>query len=146
MPIAAASSESVKSSRDPVLAIFMSAHGIKRRPTIIITATKAATCANVLTITQATSSQETAFSLPATRPAAAGSSTRIKTQMMSSTTSHPTEIRPSTVFNVPSISRAFKSTTVEAQERHRPKTTADDMGHCQNSCAIQAPRTVAEAI
>lgn len=52
MPIAAASRESVKSSRDPVLAIFMSAHGIKRRPTIIITATKAATCANVLTITR----------------------------------------------------------------------------------------------
>ena len=46
-------------------------------------------------------------------------------------TSQPTEICPSTVFRCPCISRALSSTTVDAQDRHRPKISPEARLHSQ---------------
>ena len=63
--------------------------------------------------------------------ATGGSNTRMMTVAMSSTTSQPTEIWPSTVLRCPCISRALSSTTVEAQDRHKPKRSEAAALHSQ---------------
>ncbi len=47
-PSEIASTASVKSSRDPMPAVFSSSHGIARRPTMSISAMNAATLASVI--------------------------------------------------------------------------------------------------
>ena len=137
IPTEAVRIDSVKSSRDPVLAICQSTQGMNLRPTTIMMATKATTCSSVEAITYAMPLAVigSAASLPpGATPmiwAIGGNSTRISTVAMSSTTSQPTEICPSTVFRCPCISRALSSTTVDAQDRHRPKISPEARLHSQ---------------
>ena len=79
------------------------------------------------------------------REASGGRSTRIKTVMMSSTTSQPTAIWPSPLSRIPRLSNPLRSTTVDAHERHMPKTMLCPHGQPQK-WASTAPKQVASPI
>jgi hypothetical protein len=69
----------------------------------------------------------------------------MRTTTRSSTTSHPTAIRPFSEPSTPRSSNARSSTTVLATESASPKTSPAPGGHPQ-AVATPAPSTVATAI
>ena len=117
-----------------------------RRPTMNMTATKAATLANVTPTGTASAERlaaETAS--PFKMPAMGGSRTRVSTIAMSSTMSHPTAMRPRSVSIRRRSCSARNSTTVLATESAKPKTTPAPVGQPSIN-ARPTPRSVATAI
>src|SRR5205809_5988467 len=116
----------VKSSREPVRAICQSNHGNRRLPTTSMSAMKTETWPNVRTSVVSklrfSAPSGTAFGLPPSHSASGGSNTSTNTITRSSTTSHPTAMRPLTVSRRPRLSRVLRSTTVLATESARPNT------------------------
>ena len=116
----------VKSSREPVRAICQSNHGNRRLPTTSMSAMKTETWPNVRTSVMSklrfSAPSGTAFGLPPSHSASGGSNTSTNTITRSSTTSHPTAMRPLTVSRRPRLSRVLRSTTVLATESARPNT------------------------
>ncbi len=120
IPSASASTDRVKSSREPVAALFARIHGITRRPTTIISTIKAATLPMVSSRSHAS---RVGLALPcSSMPAMAGSSTSVSTITRSSTISQPIAIWPRWLSISCRSSSARSSTTVLAVERHRPNT------------------------
>ena len=64
----------------------------------------------------------------------------------SSTTSHPTAMRPSGPERMPLTSRALRSTTVDAQESESPSAKASTQWRPKITCAATAPSAVAPSI
>ena len=131
MPIAAATTQSVKSSREPVRATCISSQGKARRPTPSIRATKSATFPKVMASCvpkPRPAGSAGAASAPSTN-ASGGSRTRTSTMIMSSTTSQPSAIFPVSDCNVPSASSARSSTTVLATDSDRPKMRPAPKSH-----------------
>ncbi|MCY1528404.1 hypothetical protein D9M68_635070 [compost metagenome] len=121
MPIAAAITDRVNSSREPVLATCISIQGSTRRPATSITVTKPATSNKVLPRVYHSGSAPSSTTVPPSTPAKGGSSTSTSTVARSSTTSQPTAMRPFIESRMPRDSNALSSTTVLAQDSDRPK-------------------------
>ena len=143
MPSAAATTQSVNSSREPVRATCHNSQGNRRRPPTSISAMKSATCARV--IPSVTSRDSLGADSPADMLARGGSSTSTSTITRSSTTSQPTAMRPLGVSSTPRLSSAFSSTTVLATESARPNTIPAIRLQPQNVARPQ-PMAVAVAI
>src|SRR3990172_6393268 len=97
-PTAAAITQRVNNSREPVRATHQSTLGSPRRPTTSMNAMKAATLATVApTVVQSSPAEIAAADVESTdarTPANAGNSTRTSTMTRSSTNSQPTAMRP----------------------------------------------------
>ena len=144
MLTAAATTHSVNSSREPVRVTCHSTHGKTRRPTMSISATKVATSSSVIPSAIPRSRPDSA--LPgASAVASGGSSTSTSTIARSSTTSHPTAMRPLTDSSMPLLSSARSSTTVLATESARPNTIAPASAQ-PHQVATPTPSAVAIAI
>ena len=95
MPTAAATTHSVNSSRDPVRATCHNSQGNNLRPTSSISATNPPTCSSVHPrVRQSCAASRSAPEPPPSHPPSGGSSTSTSTMARSSTTSHPTAMRP----------------------------------------------------
>ncbi|MCY1289294.1 hypothetical protein D9M70_383810 [compost metagenome] len=144
MPMAAATTASVNSSREPVLATCHSNHGNTRRPAISINAINAVTWRSVCRMVTPMDPDACPCAPlePPSSPASGGSRTSTRTVARSSTTSHPTAMRPFMVSSTPRLSRALSSTTVLAHDKDKPNIRP--LPQCQpQPHAITMPNTVA---
>ena len=82
---------------------------------------------------------------PPSNTAVAGSNTNTKTMTRSSTKSQPTAILPLTELSRPRSPKALSNTTVLAQDKLRPNTSAEPKLHPQ-SMETPMPNSVATAI
>ena len=113
-----ASTANVNSSREPESATLASNQGMARRPTMTMSATKPPT----LTRVHATLAVISPGVVPPV--ASTGTTTSATTMARSSTMSQPTEMWPARVSSNWRSSSARSITTVEATDRHRPKSSA----------------------
>ena len=123
MPMATASTDRVKSSREPVRATCCSSQGTTRGPSTMASVTKAATLPSVMASDTARFPSPSAGAAPRTS-ASAGRRTRTRTMARSSTMSQPTAMRPALVVSPLRSSSARRTTTVLATDRQSPKTSA----------------------
>ena len=120
--MAAAITESVNNSREPVFTTCHSSQGSTRRPTSSIRAMNAATCSRVWPKACHSGRASSAGAAPPpSKPASGGINTSTSTQARSSTTSQPTAMRPFIESSTPRASRALSNTTVLAHESDSPK-------------------------
>ena len=144
MPSAAATTDSVNSSRDPVLEICHIIQGMTLRPAKSMMRIKATTWSNVSPITY----QMTLMSWPGgplITSAREGISTSASTITKSSMTSQPTAIRPSMETKMPRVSSALSNTTVLAHDKEIPSTSASP-GDQPHKLATPMPINVATVI
>ena len=100
--------------------------GTRRLPTISIKAIKPETFSKVSpSVSQIFSSLVLSKACPPSNTAVAGKSTNAKTITKSSTNNQPTAILPLTESSRPRSPNAFKSTTVLAQDKLKPKIKAE---------------------
>ena len=120
--------------------------GIKRLPIISMKAIKPATLSKVIPkVSQIFSSLAPSSACPPKSTAVAGNSTSAKTMTRSSTSNQPTAIRPLIESSRPRSPSALSSTTVLAQDRLRPKTSAEPKLQ-PHSIETPTPSKVATAI
>ena len=143
--MAIASTQSVKSSREPESATRWRIHGKRRLPTMSMPATNTATPSSVL-------ESEMTMSLGSTGPspcvtcATSGRHTMMKTVTRSCTTSQPMATWPLGVTESLRSSRAFITTTVDAHESVMPKTIALGSTQSQARSATTVPAAPDAAI
>ena len=151
IPSATASTESVKTSREPVRATFCSSHGTTRLPMSNATATNSATFASAMARMshRLELRRRCLRGLPVVLPpnvsAKAGKSTSASTIARSSTTSQPTAMRPSAESSLRCCSSARSSTTVLATDRASPNVRPSEGSNPRSRPSARRP-AVAVAI
>ena len=144
--MAAATTVRVNSSREPRRATTWMIIGTRRLPIISIKAIKPATFSRVMPkVAQIFSSLAPSSACPPRSKAVAGNNTKAKTMTRSSTKSQPTAIRPLIESSRPRSPSALSRTTVLAQDRLKPNTSAEPKLQPHN-IETPTPSRVATAI